>query len=98
MNLIARIPAWLKNKYILTSLVFVVWILFFDDQDIYTTYFKHRAELHKLEESRNYYLDQIKLTRSELELLKSDRSTLEKFAREKYWMKKDNEDLFILPE
>ncbi|MBO9634399.1 MAG: septum formation initiator family protein [Chitinophagaceae bacterium] len=98
MNLIARIPAWLKNKYTITSLVFVVWILFFDDQDIFTTYFKHRAELHKLQESRNYYLDQIKLTKSELDLLKSDRSTLEKFARERYWMKKDNEDLFIMPE
>lgn len=98
MSLIARIPAWLKNKYILTSLVFVIWILFFDDQDIFTTYFRHRAELHKLEESRNYYLDQIKLTKSELEQLKSDKSTLEKFAREKYWMKKDNEDLFIMPE
>lgn len=98
MNLISRIPAWLKNKYTLTSLVFVVWILFFDDQDIFTTYFRHRAELHKLQESRNYYLDQIKLTKSELELLKSDRSTLEKFARERYWMKKDNEDLFIMPE
>ncbi|WP_127128328.1 FtsB family cell division protein [Pseudoflavitalea rhizosphaerae] len=98
MKLISRIPAWLKNKYILTTLVFVVWILFFDDQDIFTTYFKHRSELHKLEESRDYYLDQINLTKSELEQLKSDKSTLEKFAREKYWMKKDNEDLFILPE
>lgn len=98
MKLLSRIPGWLKNKYTITSLVFVVWLLFFDDQDIFTTWFRHKKELHKLEESRDYYLDQIKLTKTELEQLKSDKTTLEKYAREKYWMKKDNEDLFILPE
>ncbi len=71
---------------------------FFDDQDIITTHFKHNHELHKLEESRDYYLEQIENTKKELEQLKSDPATLEKYAREKYWMKKDNEDLFILPE
>ncbi|NML19666.1 septum formation initiator family protein [Pseudoflavitalea sp. G-6-1-2] len=98
MKLLSRIPAWLKNKYTITTIVFVVWLLFFDDQDIFTTWFRHKKELHKLEESRDYYLDQIKLTKSELDQLKSDKTTLEKYAREKYWMKKDNEDLFILPE
>lgn len=82
----------------LTTIVFAGWLLFFDDQDIATTYFKHRSELHKLEESRDYYLQQIKSTRTELEQIKSDPATLEKFARENYWMKKDNEDVYILPE
>lgn len=98
MKLLSYIPAWLKNKYLLTSLVFAVWLLFFDEQDIITTHFKHRRELHKLEESRDYYLTQINETKAELEQLKSDPATLEKYAREKYWMKKDNEDLYILPQ
>lgn len=98
MKLLQHIPAWLKNKYLLTALVFGVWICFFDDQDIITTHFKHKNELHKLEKSRDYYLGQIGDTKKELEQLKSDPATLEKYAREKYWMKRDNEDLFIMPE
>jgi cell division protein FtsB len=57
-----------------------------------------RKELYQLEESRNYYLQQIEATKSELGQLKSDPATLEKYAREKYHMKKDNEDLFIISE
>ena len=98
MKLLTHIPAWLKNKYLLTILVFSVWLLFFDDRDIITTHFKHRNELRQLEQSRNYYLQQIDTTQKELNDLKQNPDMLEKYAREKYWMKKDNEDLFILPE
>lgn len=98
MKLLTHIPSWLKNKYLLTALGFTVWLLFFDDRDIITTHFKHQGELQQLEKSRDYYAEQIKATQKELDQLKSDPATLEKYAREKYWMKKDNEDLFILPE
>ena len=97
MKLIQSLPSWLKNKYLLTALGFAVWLLFFDDRDIITTHFKHKSELSRLEKSRDYYLKQIKTTNQELEQLKSDPVLLEKYAREKYWMKKDNEDLFIVP-
>ena len=79
-------------------LVFSVWLLFFDDRDIITTHFKHRNELRQLEQNRNYYLQQIDTTKKELDDLMQNPDMLEKYAREKYWMKKDNEDLFILPE
>jgi cell division protein FtsB len=98
VKLLNRLPAWLKNKYIVTSLVFSIWLLFFDDRDIITTHFKHRNELKQLEQSRDYYLQQIENTQKELDGLKQDPAMLEKYAREKYLMKKDNEDLFILPE
>jgi cell division protein DivIC len=98
LKLLASIPSWLKNKYLLTALVFTAWLLFFDDRDVITTHFKHRHELQQLEESRDYYLSQIKATQKELDQLKSDPATLEKYAREKYRMKKDNEDLFIISE
>lgn len=87
-----------RNKYLLTLTVFAVWMIFFDTQDVVTTHFTLRKELRQLEESREYYLDKIDNTRKELDQLKSDPATLEKYAREKYLMKKDNEDLFIIAE
>jgi cell division protein DivIC len=98
LSIARHIPGWMKNKYLLTLLVFSIWLLFFDDRDVITTHFKHRNELNQLEQSRDYYLQQIDNTREELDNLKSNPALMEKYAREKYWMKKDNEDLYILPE
>lgn len=97
MRLLNFIPNWLKNKYFLTSIGFLVWITFFDDRDLITN-FRHRQELRELEKSKDHYTKLIQLTREELDQLKQDPATLEKYAREKYRMKKENEDLFIIPE
>lgn len=93
-----RLPSLFRNKYFLTAAAFAVWMVFFDDRDIITTHFKHRQELQRLEESRAYYEQENKITRKELDKLRSDLATREKYAREKYRMKKDNEDLFIISE
>jgi cell division protein DivIC len=95
-QLVDRIPSWLKNKYALTILFFAVWILFIDDRDFITTHFRHVKELHKLEARKLYFEDQILTVRKELDQLKSNPATLEKYAREKYLMKRDNEDLFVV--
>jgi cell division protein DivIC len=91
-----KIPSWLKNKYVLTTFCFAVWILFIDDRDFITTHFRHVKELHKLEARKIYFEGQILTVRKELNQLKSNPATLEKYAREKYMMKRDNEDLFIV--
>jgi cell division protein DivIC len=91
-----KIPSWLKNKYVLTFFCFAVWILFIDDRDFVTTHFRHQNELHKLEARKVYFEEQILIVRKELDQLKSNPATLEKYAREKYMMKRDNEDLFIV--
>ena len=91
-----KIPSWLKNKYVLTALCFGVWILFIDDRDFVTTHFRHLKELHKLEARKVYFENQILTVRKELDQLKSNPGTLEKYAREKYLMKRDNEDLFVI--
>jgi cell division protein DivIC len=96
MKLLNRIPSWLKNKYLLTAAGFIVWMLFFDDRDFITTHFRQRQDLRKLEQSRNYFQGQISNTQKELDQLKSNTSTIEKYAREKYHMKRDNEDLFMV--
>jgi hypothetical protein len=95
-QLVDRIPSWLKNKYVLTTLFFAVWILFIDDRDFMTTHFRHLKELHKLEARKSYFEDQILIVRKELDQLKSNPAALEKYAREKYLMKRDNEDLFVV--
>jgi len=96
MKVLQRIPAWLRNKYVLTLMGFTIWMLFVDDRDFYVTYFKQRNELNALMVSKQYYEQQISTTREELGQLKVNAATIEKYAREKYRMKRDNEDLFVV--
>jgi cell division protein FtsB len=98
MKFLAHIPGWLKNKYLLTATGFTVWILFFDNRDFITSHFREKGELLKLEKSKLYYEQQITTTKQELEQLKTNPALLEKYAREKYLMKRDNEDLFLIRE
>jgi cell division protein DivIC len=71
-------------------------MFFFDDRDVITTHFRHPHELNQLRQSKAYYEEQINNTRTELKQLKLNTATIEKYAREKYFMKRDNEDLFII--
>jgi cell division protein DivIC len=96
MRLLQSIPGWLRNKYLLTGTAFLVWMLFFDSQDLITTHVRQRQELQQLEASRAYYSSETGTIREELKLLQEDPALLEKYAREKYRMKRDNEDLFII--
>ena len=98
MKLLTHIPGWLKNKYLLTTVGFLVWVLFFDSRDFITSHFRERAELARMENSKRYYEQQMETTRRELQELKTDPALLEKYARERYLMKRDNEDLFLIRE
>jgi len=95
--LLSHIPSWLKNKYFLSFAAFAAIMLFFDKNDIFTQS-ERVKELRDLRQSKAYYQTQIAAETKELEQLKSDPATLEKYAREKYMMKRDNEELFIIPE
>lgn len=97
MKMLSYIPAWLKNKYFIALGVFAVIMLFFDKNDVFTQSAR-KKQLRELQESRQYYTDRISSERQELEELKSNPGTLEKYAREKYLMKRDNEDLYLIPE
>ncbi len=98
MKLLTRIPPILKNKYLLTATGFMIWMLFFDERDFITTFFRQRQELKQLEKSEKYYNKQIATTKTELDKLRSNPALVEKYAREKYLMKRDNEDLFLIRE
>jgi cell division protein FtsB len=97
MKLLNHIPTWLKNKYIIALAVFATIMLFFDKNDVFTQSARNK-QLKDLQKSKEYYTEQIASERKELEQLKSNPGTLEKYAREKYLMKRDNEDLFLVPE
>lgn len=95
MQILSRIPSWAKNKYIITLIAFVIWMIFFDAKDMLTQ--RERSnELHEMKESKAYYTAEIAKERKALEELKSNPAAIEKYAREKYLMKRDNEDLFII--
>ena len=97
MKLLNLIPAWLKNKYFLSVSAFIVWILFFDPRDIFTQ-IEHRRELKELEVSKAWYQNENTALAGESEQLRTNPATIEKYARENYLMKRDNEDIFIVPE
>jgi cell division protein DivIC len=95
MKFLSKIPSWVKNKYLLTGLAFIVWMCFFDANDIALQQHR-RSELKKLQNEERMLDKQITQTKQELDLLKTSPSTIEKYAREKYLMKRDNEDLYLV--
>jgi cell division protein FtsB len=97
MKLLNHIPAFLKNKYFIAFAAFCIVILFLDKND-FLTQLDRRKELRELEQSKKHYTTQIATERKELEALKNNPATLEKYAREKYFMKKDGEEIFIISE
>ncbi len=94
---LGKIPAWIKNKYFITLGVFIIIMLFVDKNDVFTQAAR-KNQLKEIRESKEYYTTLISTELKELEELKSNPATLEKYAREKYLMKRDNEDLYLIPE
>ena len=85
----------LTNKYLLSFLFLIVWVLFFND----TNYFDQRyklQELSNLNKKKEYYKKEIESAKQELSDIQNSDEALEKFARERYLMKKDGEDIFII--
>ncbi|MCW3113497.1 MAG: cell division protein DivIC (FtsB), stabilizes FtsL against RasP cleavage [Segetibacter sp.] len=85
----------LRNKYISSIIVFIVWISFFDRNDLWTQ-LDRKHELQKLETSKTFYEQEIATTRKDLMDLNNNPAVLEKFAREKFYLKKANEEIFII--
>lgn len=84
----------IKNKYFLTIIALIVWLIFFDKNDFFTQR-DTINKLNKLKSDQAYYVAEIEKNKIELQELKTNKESLEKFAREKYLMKKDNEDVFV---
>jgi len=85
----------LRNKYTIALIVLVVWISFFDNNDLFTRKSINR-NLKELREQRDFYRREIKNDSLIIQGLENDMKMLEKFAREEYNMKKDDEDVFLI--
>ena len=92
---IEKIPPSLRNKYILTTLIFLVWIFLLDSNNLVAR-LKDMRELDNLKNDKEYYTNKIEVDKKKLRELKTDNGNLEKFAREQYHMKKADEDLYIV--
>jgi len=93
--MLKKVAIILTNKYFLAGTFFLVWMLFIDQRDFFQQR-ERQAELAKLQEKKDYYEDEIAKARKTLNDLQSNPAALEQFARERYLMKKDGEDIFIL--
>lgn len=86
---------YINNKYFYTAFAFVVWMLFFD-QESFIEQYKLSKTLNGLEDQKTFYLEEIDKNEKTIEILEKDTSALEKYAREKYYMKRENEEVFVL--
>lgn len=96
-ELISIMPWWVKNSYFVIAFAFFVWMIFFDRNNVLTSY-NTNNKLSELIEQKTYYQLEIEKVNKLKEELFSTAENKEKFAREKYLMKKDNEDIFIIVE
>ncbi|WBO83483.1 FtsB family cell division protein [Hymenobacter yonginensis] len=94
-DLTARVPRFLRSFYFYTGLGFLVWMFVFDANDLLKQYDMY-AKLQELQTEKQYYLDNIEVVKRERAELLSSPELLEKFAREKYIMKRPGEDVFVL--
>lgn len=83
-----------RNKYFLSFTGLLVWITFFDKNDVFSQY-ELIQKCNKLEKEKEYYISEIESNRRNLLELKTNKKSLETFSREQYLMKKENEDVFV---
>lgn len=84
----------LKNKYLLVIIGLFFWLLYFDKNDVFTQ-FDLIKKCNKLNSEKDYYIAEIENNKKEILELQNNKESLETFAREKYLMKRDNEDVFV---
>lgn len=88
-------PAITKSFFFITGITFLVWMLFFDTNDLVSQY-QLRDKVNQLEDTKAFYSEKIQEVRKDREELMSNPRLLEKFAREKYLMKRKDEEVFIV--
>ena len=87
----------IKNKYVIITTLFFVWIIVFDKNNLLSQ-IELNKKLQGLKEDKNYYIKEIREDSIETHELLTNPENLEKFAREHYLMKRDSEDIFLIVE
>ncbi len=95
MKLATKVFKIFSNKYLVSLFAFAILMLFSDHNDLFIQADRNK-QLHKLLKSKKFYENAIAKTKEELSTLQNNPTAIEKYAREKFYMKRDNEDLFIV--
>jgi len=95
--MLKKLPKPLRNFYFVSIALFIAWMLFLDSNNLISR-FQLSSKLRSLENEKEYYEEKIKEVEKDRDELFGDRESLEKFAREKYLMKKESEDIYIVVE
>jgi cell division protein DivIC len=95
--MLKRIPKPFRNFYVLGAAGFFVWMLLLDSNNLIARY-QLSSKLNSLENEKEYYQEKIEEVQKDHDELFGNQESVEKFAREKYLMKKESEDIFIIEE
>lgn len=95
--MLKRLPKPFRNFYVVAIVIFLVWMIALDSNNLIARY-QLSSKLSGLENEKEYYEEKIKEVEKDRAELFGDRESIEKFAREKYLMKKETEDIFIVEE
>jgi cell division protein DivIC len=87
--------AFLKSKFFIISVLFIIWMLFLDNYCYFNAQKDLNTELEALENQKKYYKTEIYNDQKNIKELK-DPAQIERYAREKYYMKKDGEDVYVI--
>jgi len=95
--MLKKLPKIFRNFYFSAAILFLAWMLVLDPNNLISRY-QLSSKLSTLEDEKAYYEEKIKEVEKDRDELFGDRESIEKFAREKYLMKKESEDIFIIEE
>lgn len=88
---------WFRNKYVVAASLFLLWIVFFDENNM-VQHHRNKQRLKALKEQRTFYREKIEADNLKMEELRSGAKNLEKYAREQFYMSRPDEDLFLVVE
>jgi cell division protein FtsB len=92
-----KLPKAFRNFYIVSLAIFFIWMLALDSNNLIAR-FQLSSKLNSLEDEKEYYQEKIQEVEKDRDELFGDRESIEKFAREKYLMKKEKEDIYVIVE
>ncbi len=95
--MLKKLPKPFRNFYFITTVIFLAWMLLLDSNNLIAR-FHLSSKLNSLENEKEYYEEKIKEVEKDHQELFGDNESIEKFAREKYLMKKEKEDIYVIVE
>ncbi len=87
----------LRNKYFIVGLIFIVWMIFFDENNL-VAHHRNKKRLSALKSQKEYYIEKIAEDNQKIEELRSGQNNLEKYAREQFYMSRPDEDVYMIIE